>query len=165
MLLSLYLTALPKVIQHPEHQSIAAGMDANFHIATIGENLQFQWQKDGCDLSNSEKYHGINSKILHIVKVEECDEGHYRCLVKNDDQEKFSAEALLTVLDSKLVNAHYVLLELKSIIIHCPPCACCKAIAHSRLDKTSIFCLGIPASHNCLLQAAKLSPSIYYHHV
>ena len=83
-------------------------MDAYFRIEAVGEKLHFQWQKDGCDLSNGDKYHGINSNILRIVKVEVGDEGHFRCLVKNDVQEQFSAEALLTVFVSKLVNPHYV---------------------------------------------------------
>ena len=78
-------------------------MNTDFIIEAIGDNIQFHWQKDGCDLSNGDKHHGTNSKILHIVEVDEGDKGCYRCLVKNDVGEKFSNEAHLIVLDSKLI--------------------------------------------------------------
>ena len=93
----------PKITQHPEKQSVAIGVNIDFNIKATGGNLQFQWQKNDCDLSDGEKYHGVHTDTLHIVKVEEGDKGHYRCLVKNNAGKKFSDEALLT--DSKLVNA------------------------------------------------------------
>ena len=96
----------PKIIHHPENRSVVTGVDIDFNIQATGDNLQFQWQKDGSDLSEGGKYCGANTDTLHIIKMEEDDKGRYRCIVKNDVEMKFSDEALLTV--SKLVNAHYV---------------------------------------------------------
>ena len=70
-------------------------MNVKFSIEAIGENLQFQWQKDGSDLMDSGKYHGIYTDTLCIVAVEGSDEGDYRCLVENDVGRLFSDEALL----------------------------------------------------------------------
>ena len=95
----------PEIICHPENQSVVTGEDTDFSIQATGDNLQFQWQKDGSDLSESGKYCGTNTDTLHIIKMEEDDKGDYRCIVKNDVEMKFSDEALLTV--SKLVNADY----------------------------------------------------------
>ena len=72
-------------------------MNIDFNIEATGGNLQFQWQKDGSDLSDGEKYHGVYTDTLHIVKVEDGDKGHYRCLVKNNAGKKFSDEAHLSV--------------------------------------------------------------------
>ena len=71
-------------------------------IRATGDNLHYQWQKDGIDLSNNDRYHDTGTDILRIVKVEKCDsKDHYRCHVKNEIGEEFSKEAVLTV--SKLV--------------------------------------------------------------
>ena len=75
----------------------------DFNVKATGDNLQFQWQKDGCDLSDSDKYHGVHMNILHIAKVNKSDRGGYRCLVKNDVERMFSNEALLSA--SKLLVA------------------------------------------------------------
>ena len=108
LLLFLFITVdPPKITQHPENRSVVKGVDINFNIKATGDNLKFQWQKDGhIDLSDGEKYHGVHTDTLHIAKMEEGDKGRYRCLVKNDVAEKLSDEAMLT--DSKLVNARYV---------------------------------------------------------
>ena len=50
----------------------------------MGDKLLFQWKKDGHDLSDNDKYRGTRTKILKILKVNENDEAHYRCFVKND---------------------------------------------------------------------------------
>ena len=85
----------PKIIRGPANQSIATGENTEFNIEIIGNHLQFQWQKDGIDLSDGDKYRGINTDTLHIMTVEESDEGHYRCLVMSDVGKFFSDEAFL----------------------------------------------------------------------
>ena len=106
VLQSLFLTVdPPKVVQHPENQSIIPGKDIEFSIEATGDNLQFQWQKDGSDLSDGEKYHGVHTDTLHIMRVREGDKGRYRCLVMNNVKTKFSHEALLS--ESKLVSSCY----------------------------------------------------------
>ena len=59
-------------------------MEIDFSIQATGDNLQFQWQKDGSDLSEGGKYCGTDTDTLRIVKMEKDDKGRYRCIVKND---------------------------------------------------------------------------------
>ena len=98
-LLILYLLTVgpPEIIRHPENLSVVTGVDIDFNIQATGDNLQFQWQKDGSDLSEGGKYCGTDTDTLRIIKMEEDDKGCYRCVVKNDVEMKFSHEALLTV--------------------------------------------------------------------
>ena len=106
VLQSLFLTVdPPKIIRHPENHSVVTGEDVDFSIEAIGDNLQFQWQKDGSNLSDGDKYHGVHTDTLHIRRVREGDQGCYRCLVMNNAETKFSHEALLT--ESKSVNFFY----------------------------------------------------------
>ena len=86
-----------KIIWHPENKSVATGKETSFSIGASGDNLQFQWQKDGSDLSDGDKYWGVNTNILRIVKLEKGDKGCYKCLVKNKIETMFSNEALLSV--------------------------------------------------------------------
>ena len=68
-----------------------------FGIKAMGDNLQFQWQKNGRDLSDDDKCHGVHTDTLHFAKVVEDDIGCYRCLVKNDVETIFSDEAVLSI--------------------------------------------------------------------
>ena len=71
-------------------------------VRSTGDNLQYQWQKDGIDLSDDDRYRDTDTDTLRIVKVEKGDsKAHYWCSVKNEIGEEFSKEAVLTV--SKLV--------------------------------------------------------------
>ena len=87
----------PKITQHPNDQSVATGMSTDFSIKATGDNLLFQWKKNGHDLSDNHKYRGTNTHSLRIVAVEESNEAHYSCLVKNDIGELLSDSALLRV--------------------------------------------------------------------
>ena len=92
------LTVNPlNITQHPKDQSIATGMDIDFSIKATGDNLLFQWKKNSHDLSDSGKYQGTKTHTLQILKVEESDEAHYSCLVKNDVGELLSDSALLRI--------------------------------------------------------------------
>ena len=71
-------------------------------VQATGDNLHYQWQKDGIDLSDDDGHCDTGSHTLHIVKIEKGDnKANYRCLVKNEIGEEFSRDAVLTV--SKLV--------------------------------------------------------------
>ena len=78
-------------------------------VQATGDNLHYQWQKDGIDLSNDNRHRDTGTHTLGIVKVEKGDnKARYRCHVKNKIGEEFSKDALLTV--SKLVinvNFHW----------------------------------------------------------
>ena len=85
----------------PKEQSVAPGTDAKFQVKATGDGLNFQWKKDYKKLHDGIKYYGTKTDTLGIKDVEKTDKGRYQCLVKNDDGEKVSNEAKLTV--SKLV--------------------------------------------------------------
>ena len=71
-------------------------------VQATGDNLLYQWQKDGIDLSDDDRHHDTGTDTLRIVKVEKGDsKAHYWCQVKNEIGDEFSKEAVLTV--SKLV--------------------------------------------------------------
>ena len=93
----------PKITQHPKDQSVASGSDIDFSIKATGDNLLFQWKKNGHDLSDNDKYHGTTTHTLMILKMEESDEANYSCFVKNDVGELLSDPALLRI--SKFVVA------------------------------------------------------------
>ena len=92
----------PKITQHPESKSVATGADVTMTVQATGDNLHYQWQKDGIDLSDDDRHCDAGTDTLGIAKVEKSDnKARYRCLVKNEIGEEFSKDALLTV--SKLV--------------------------------------------------------------
>ena len=71
-------------------------------VRATGDNLHYQWQKDGIDLSDDNRHHDTGTHTLCIMKVGKSDnKARYRCLVKNKIGEEFSKDALLTV--SKLI--------------------------------------------------------------
>ena len=81
---------------------MAAGAEVAFRVKATGDNLHFQWQKDCTDLYDGGRYRDTDTDTLRIVKVELSNEGHYRCIVKNDKGKLPSDEASLAV--SKLMN-------------------------------------------------------------
>ena len=101
-LLSFLTVDHPKITRHPKSKSITTGADVTMTVRATGDNLHYQWQKDGIDLSDDDRHCDTGTHTLHIVKMEIFDnKAHYRCHVKNEIGEEFSREAVLTV--SKLV--------------------------------------------------------------
>ena len=91
----------PKITQHPESKSVASGTSTTLTVEASGDDLQFQWKKDGKDLHDGSKCCGTKTHTLHIKDVKKSDKGSYQCLVKNDVKEKLSEKADLVI--SKLV--------------------------------------------------------------
>ena len=93
---------LNPITQDPESKSVATGTLIVFAVEAIGDNFQFQWQKDGKDIdkntSRLQSTQTNKTSTLHILRVEKNDEGHYRCLVKNSVK-KYSHAAELTVCE------------------------------------------------------------------
>ena len=88
----------PKITRHQENKSVATGADITMTVQATGDNLHYQWQKDGIDLSNDDRHRDTGTHTLRIVKMEKSDnKASYRCLVKNEIGEKFSKDAVLTV--------------------------------------------------------------------
>ena len=93
----------PKITQHPESQSVATGADTVFRVEAMGDDVQFQWQKDRIDIeSNGSRLRcnrTRNASTLHIQHTKKNDKGHYRCIVRNPIEKsgKASYEARLSV--------------------------------------------------------------------
>ena len=64
-------------VQPASQLLIVPGQPANFTVTATGDNLSYQWQKDGADIS------GATSATYTISSVMESDEGEYQCLVSN----------------------------------------------------------------------------------
>ena len=95
----------PRITGHPENKSVATGMDAVFTVEATGDDLQFQWQKDGeCIDRHDPQFHCSQTNttstlcIKHVLKN---DHGHYKCVVKNQVAEsgEVSHEAELFVCE------------------------------------------------------------------
>ena len=107
---------LPKITRHPKHQTIPLGEDITFHVEATGDNLQFQWQRDGADIDSNDSWFSSSqtdsTSTLQIQRVQKSDNGHYKCLVKNPVEQSGvpSQEAELSVgkfVVPLLMNLYY----------------------------------------------------------
>ena len=89
----------PKVTEHPKSQSIPTGGETIFKVGARGDDLQFQWLKNGSNLKNDSNYSGTDTDTLKIQHVKKIDEGCFRCLVMNEIKKDgiLSDEAQLSV--------------------------------------------------------------------
>ena len=77
---------------------VVPGQPATFTVTAMGDNLMYQWQKGGSNITS-----GANSATYTIATVVEGDEGVYQCVVTNAAKSVTSTAASLTVC--KCVNA------------------------------------------------------------
>ena len=70
--------------QHPKSQSVLTGAQATFKVEATGDDLTFQWLKNGSDVHNDSNYSGTDTSTLMIQHVKKSDGGCYRCLVRNE---------------------------------------------------------------------------------
>jgi|GEM_PF-1039523 len=69
------------VTQHPVLYTVVEGGNADFSVVAEGNNLTYQWQKDGVDLVDGGVISGATTSILSLTGVAEANEGAYRCVV------------------------------------------------------------------------------------
>ena len=91
----------PKVTQHPKSQSALTGAQATFKVEATGDDLTFQWLKNGSDVHNDSNYGGTDTNTLMIQHVTKSEGGCYSCLVSNEVKKDgdMSNEAQLTVCE------------------------------------------------------------------
>lgn len=98
------------------------GVPATFTVEATGDNLHFQWQKDGKEIDMNETRLKCSqtdkTSTLRIQCVEKGDEGHYKCLVKNQVESSgmTSKEVQLTVCKSAI--EYYHLLDIVMLMLH-----------------------------------------------
>ena len=83
----------PQITQHPEHQLVATEERVTFSIKARGNNLTFQWLKDGIEISDDSRFLGSGTHTLNILRVTLSDHGYYKCLVKNEVVEAQSSNS------------------------------------------------------------------------
>ena len=98
--------------------SIPIEKDTTFTVEARGDDLEFQWQKDGVDVDCNEPRlrcnRNGNTSTLHIQYTQKCDIGCYRCVVKNPVEKsgKFSKKATLSVCKFVSINVCYIYFDL-----------------------------------------------------
>ena len=104
-MLSFCIVDPPKVTHHPKSQFVQTGAEVTFKIEAIGDDLTFQWQKDGSDVHNDSNHSGTDTNTLRIRHVKKSDGGCYRCLVMNEIKKDgiLSQEAQLSVCKFKSI--------------------------------------------------------------
>ncbi len=80
-----------QITTQPQSQSVCEGDDVTFSVSATGDNLTYQWQKDGSDIS------GSTSSSLTLTNVSSSDEGSYACVVTGDCGSVTSNAATLTI--------------------------------------------------------------------
>ena len=91
----------PRVTHHPKSQSVLTGAQATFKVEATGDDLTFQWLKNGSDVHNDNNYSGTDTSTLMIQHVKSSDGGCYSCLVSNEakNEREVSGEAQLIVCE------------------------------------------------------------------
>ena len=83
------------ITDQPDPQLLVVpGQPATFTVTATSNNLMYQWQKDGMNITT-----GANSATYTIAEVAESDEGEYRCIVSNAANTTISTAASLTVCE------------------------------------------------------------------
>lgn len=116
---ALVVSAAPTITQQPAPQEECLGNTAAFTVMVIGAGtIDYQWQKDGANLTDGGDVSGATTATLHVNDVQHEDAGNYRCLVSDDCGWVASNEAALTVSDACLAispSGHYVTYKGKPI--------------------------------------------------
>ncbi len=86
------------ITQQPQNQSACTGGDVTFTVTATGNNLTYQWQKDGSDIS------GATATTLTLNNVTSADNGSYTCVITSDCGNVTSDAATLTVVDATSIT-------------------------------------------------------------
>ncbi len=81
----------PSIVQHPQSLSVETGQAARLQVLATGNQLTYQWQKDGANLS------GANASAYEILATAATDAGRYTVIISNPGGQVTSNPATLTV--------------------------------------------------------------------
>lgn len=105
----------PEITLHPIDTTVIEGTEIAFTVSAKGDNLKFQWMKDGKDLQ------GKTSSVLRLNNIQKSDAGKYSCKISNDCGSVTSNEATLNVKDAATnpqLNLLYATLDFGHILIN-----------------------------------------------
>jgi hypothetical protein len=88
----LRVTGPPQIVEHPQSQSVRVGQSVTFRVQAQGQNLQYQWRKNGVAIA------GATQPQYTIAAAQLADAGFYDCLVWNECGQSVSQAARLTVV-------------------------------------------------------------------
>jgi hypothetical protein len=88
----LRVTGPPQIVEHPQSQSVRVGQSVTFRVQAQGQNLQYQWRKNGLAIA------GATQPQYTIAAAQLADAGLYDCLVWNECGQSVSQAARLTVV-------------------------------------------------------------------
>eukprot|EP01029_Cantina_marsupialis_P020949 TRINITY_DN4961_c0_g1_i1.p1 TRINITY_DN4961_c0_g1~~TRINITY_DN4961_c0_g1_i1.p1 ORF type:complete len:4069 (+),score=644.48 TRINITY_DN4961_c0_g1_i1:255-12461(+) len=102
-----------EIVQLPEFVNASGGLEVceneplvEFSVEYKGEDLNYQWRKDGVDLP------GKISPVLSLVNVQLDDAGSYTCKVFSTCDQDISPEAILTVTPQLVIDEEPIDVEL-----------------------------------------------------
>ena len=109
----------PRITRHPENKSVATGRKAVFVVEATGDDLKFQWQKDGECIRNEPWFHCSQTNTTSTLCIENAskdDKGRYKCVVENlvEMSGKASDEAELLVCELSLDVCRIAILPIDS---------------------------------------------------
>ncbi len=100
-------------LTNPINLNASKGADAIFTTKINIPFVSYQWQKNKVNLTDTNKFKGINTDTLVIKKISLNDEGNYRCLFSYGECIDLSQEAKLSVsnvgyniISSQLLNIY-----------------------------------------------------------
>jgi hypothetical protein len=90
--------AAPSISMQPAGRTVKAGSNFMFRVVATGKTpLQYQWQLNGVNLTNTGNLKGATTAALTITKVTVANAGNYRVLVTNPFGSVNSIPVTLTV--------------------------------------------------------------------
>jgi len=94
------------VVLSPTNQTCYASNTATFTAPSFGlDSLNYQWQKNGANLSNAGNISGATNSTLIIASVSDADAATYRAVVSDANSGLTTSNAIMTVIDPPSITA------------------------------------------------------------
>ncbi|MBN2349376.1 MAG: immunoglobulin domain-containing protein [Bacteroidales bacterium] len=94
------------ITSQPVDKTVCEGTTSSFNVVASGDNLSYQWKKDGVILSNGGNLSGATSPNLIFSSVNLSDAGFYTCLVSGSCGNENSDLTELTVNSLTTISSH-----------------------------------------------------------
>lgn len=85
------VNSVPQIITQPQNDTICIGLQAQIFVTASGSGLNYQWRKNGVDIS------GANNYVYTFSNVQLSDAGSYSCIVWNNCDTITSYTAVLSI--------------------------------------------------------------------
>jgi subtilisin family serine protease/PKD repeat protein len=96
---SLVVTPLTQITDQPDNAVACQGEDHSFTVTASGDNLTYQWQKDGINISSA------TSDLYTISGIDIADEGNFNCIVEGTCGTAGSDTVALTVGETTQITS------------------------------------------------------------